>query len=267
MLLVTDKGEQIVSVAVPIQYRKAVQGVLLLSTRPGEIDEILAAERNSIIGLALVPFAATMLASFLLAATIAGPMRRLSEAAEHVGFNIQLAAPAARIHAAAPTRSARWPPSFHRHDGALYRRIEASERFAQDCRPRIEEPLTAARSTAEALAYAKTPAAQQELVRQIQEELKRPQQADHRRLQRVAARRRAGLRETEPGRPAQRAGLPCSRYSRTSQHRHAQGLGWRSPKCRATPKPSWCAGTRRGSAASSPICSTTPSRSRRRTAS
>jgi two-component system, OmpR family, sensor histidine kinase ChvG len=34
-LLVTDNGAQIVSVAVPIQYRKAVQGVLLLSTLPG----------------------------------------------------------------------------------------------------------------------------------------------------------------------------------------------------------------------------------------
>ena len=88
MLLVTDKGEQIVSVAVPIQYRKAVQGVLLLSTRPGEIDEILAEERNSILGLALVALAATLLASFLLARTIAGPMRRLSEAADNVSFNI-----------------------------------------------------------------------------------------------------------------------------------------------------------------------------------
>ena len=72
----------------PIQYRKAVQGVLLLSTRPGEIDEILAEERNSILGLALIALAATLLASFLLARTIAGPMRRLSEAAENVSRNI-----------------------------------------------------------------------------------------------------------------------------------------------------------------------------------
>ena len=172
MLLVTDKGEQIVSVAVPIQYRKAVQGVLLLSTRPGEIDEILAAERNSIIGLALVAFAATMLASFLLARTIAGPMRRLSEAAETVGFNIN-----SRRQLPEFTRRAdevgQMAASFHGMTEALYRRIEASERFAQDVAHELKNPLTAARSTAEALAYAKTPAAQQELVRQIQEELKR----------------------------------------------------------------------------------------------
>ena len=56
MLLVNEKGEQIVSLAVPIQYRKAVQGVLLLSTRPGEIDEILSEERNVILVLALTAF-------------------------------------------------------------------------------------------------------------------------------------------------------------------------------------------------------------------
>ncbi|MET0192708.1 MAG: stimulus-sensing domain-containing protein [Hyphomicrobiaceae bacterium] len=172
MLLVTDKGEQIVSVAVPIQYRKAVQGVLLLSTRPGEIDEILAEERNSILGLALVALAATLLASFLLARTIAGPMRRLSEAAENVSFNIN-----ARRELPEFARRAdevgQMATSFHEMTQSLYRRIEASERFAQDVAHELKNPLTAARSTAEAMAYAKTPAAQQELVRQIQEELKR----------------------------------------------------------------------------------------------
>jgi two-component system sensor histidine kinase ChvG len=172
MLLVTDKGEQIVSVAVPIQYRKAVQGVLLLSTRPGEIDEILAEERNSILGLALVALAATLLASFLLARTIAGPMRRLSEAAENVSFNIN-----ARRQLPEFSRRAdevgQLSASFNEMTESLYRRIEASERFAQDVAHELKNPLTAARSTAEALAYAKTPAAQQELVREIQEELKR----------------------------------------------------------------------------------------------
>jgi two-component system sensor histidine kinase ChvG len=172
MLLVTDKGEQIVSVAVPIQYRKAVQGVLLLSTRPGEIDEILAEERNSILGLALVALAATLLASFLLARTIAGPMRRLSEAAENVSFNFN-ARHALPEFARRADEVGQMATSFQNMTQSLYRRIEASERFAQDVAHELKNPLTAARSTAEAMAYAKTPAAQQELVRQIQEELKR----------------------------------------------------------------------------------------------
>ena len=63
--------------------------------------------------------------------------------------------------------------AFREMTASLYRRIEASERFAQDVAHELKNPLTAARSTAEALAYAKTPEQQQELVRQIQEELKR----------------------------------------------------------------------------------------------
>ena len=46
MVLINDKGEQIVSVATPIQYRGVVQGALLLSTRPGVIDDILQEERT-----------------------------------------------------------------------------------------------------------------------------------------------------------------------------------------------------------------------------
>ena len=88
MVLVTEKGEQIVSVATPIHYG-AVQGALLLSTRPGVIDEILQEERNLVLGLALTAFAATLIASVLLYRTIAGPMRRLSEAAESVSRSIR----------------------------------------------------------------------------------------------------------------------------------------------------------------------------------
>ena len=104
MLLVNEKGEQIVSMAVPIQYRKAVQGVLLLSTRPGEIDEILAEERNSIhrAGAGGLRGDAARLAS-CSRAPIAGPMRRLSEAAENVSFNIN-------------ARATSCPSSRHRAD-------------------------------------------------------------------------------------------------------------------------------------------------------
>ena len=75
---------------------------------------------------------------------------------------------------------------------SLYRRIEASEKFAADVAHELKNPLTAARSTAEFLAYAKTPEQRDQLVRQIQSELKRLEQAHHRRLQCLAPGRRAG---------------------------------------------------------------------------
>lgn len=172
MLLVNEKGEQIVSMAVPIHYRKAVQGVLLMSTRPGEIDEVLTEERNAIIMLALTAFAATLLASFLLARTIAGPMHRLSEAAENVSRNISARHELPELDRRAD-EVGQVAKAFRGMTESLYRRIEASERFAQDVAHELKNPLTAARSTAESLAYARSPEQQQELVRQIQEELKR----------------------------------------------------------------------------------------------
>jgi two-component system sensor histidine kinase ChvG len=172
MLLIDDKGEQIVSVAVPIEYRKAIKGVLLLSTRPGDIDAVLSEERNVILLLALTALAATLFASFLLARTIAGPMRRLSEAAENVSRSIsarhELPLLAHRTDEVGQVAAA-----FRGMTAALYRRIEASERFAQDVAHELRNPLTAARSTAEALAFARTPEQHQRLVREIQDELKR----------------------------------------------------------------------------------------------
>ena len=46
---INEKGEMVVSVAVPIQRMRAVLGVLLLSTRGGDIDNIVAAERWGIV--------------------------------------------------------------------------------------------------------------------------------------------------------------------------------------------------------------------------
>ncbi|OWK18855.1 hypothetical protein AJ88_02670 [Mesorhizobium amorphae CCBAU 01583] len=46
---ISEQGEQIVSVAVPIQRFRAVLGVLMLSTEGGDIDKIVAAERKAIL--------------------------------------------------------------------------------------------------------------------------------------------------------------------------------------------------------------------------
>jgi two-component system sensor histidine kinase ChvG len=172
MVLVTDKGEQIVSVATPIHYRNVVQGALLLSTRPGVIDDILQEERTLVLGLALTALAATLIASVLLYRTIAGPMRRLSEAAHSVsrsiGAGVKLPELAGRTDEVGQMASA-----FRAMTTSLYQRIEASERFAREVAHELKNPLTAARSTAESLAYAKTPEMREELVRQIQGELSR----------------------------------------------------------------------------------------------
>lgn len=172
MLLLSDKYEQIVSVAVPIQRRNSVQGVLLLSTRPGEINQILGEERAVIFGLAAIALLAVVVVSLLLARTVAGPMRRLSAAAEHVSLDIT-ARKSLPTYADRRDEVGQMAAAFGAMTAALYRRIENSEKFAADVAHELKNPLTAARSTAESLGYAKSPEQRDQLIGQIQSELKR----------------------------------------------------------------------------------------------
>jgi two-component system sensor histidine kinase ChvG len=172
LLLLDQDGEQIVSMAVPIRRANAVLGALLLSTRPGDIEKSLSQERWRIALLAVIALVATLVSSLLLARTVAEPIRRLSEAAEEVSRNIN-----ARAHlpdfAERNDEVGQLSRAFRSMTAALYRRIESSESFAADVAHELKNPLTAARSTAESLVYAKTPEQRDELVRQIQNELKR----------------------------------------------------------------------------------------------
>jgi two-component system, OmpR family, sensor histidine kinase ChvG len=172
MVLLTRDGEQIVSIAAPIRRLNMVQGVLLLSTKPGEIDKILYAERMAILTIGGLALLATVLASTLLARTVAGPMRRLSAAAEHVSHNITARQEIPEF----PGRTdevGQMAQAFRSMTAALYRRIEASEKFAADVAHELKNPLTAARSTAESLTYAKSDEQRDQLVAQIQHEIKR----------------------------------------------------------------------------------------------
>ncbi|MDX2307745.1 MAG: sensor histidine kinase [Hyphomicrobium sp.] len=172
LLLLNEDGEQIVSMAVPIRRANAILGALLLSTKPGEIDRTLMRERQRILTLAAIALIATIISSLVLARTVAGPIRRLSEAAELVSRNIS-ARQDLPDYSDRNDEVGQLAKAFRAMTAALYRRIEASESFAADVAHELKNPLTAARSTAESLVYAKTLEQRDELVRQIQNELKR----------------------------------------------------------------------------------------------
>lgn len=172
MLLLNERGEQIVSQAIPIRRMKTTMGALLLSTRPGEVDEILADVRWAILPLVGFAILASIITSWLLARTVAGPMKRLSAAAGEVSRDIN-------AHNALPEYADRhdevgkMAKAFRHMTEALFRRIEASEKFAADVAHELKNPLTAASSTAQSLAYAKNDEQRDQLVQQIQMELKR----------------------------------------------------------------------------------------------
>jgi two-component system sensor histidine kinase ChvG len=169
---VDANNQLVISVAVPVQRVRATVGVLLLSTQPGEIDSIVASERWGVLRIALVAAAVTIILSLLLASTIAGPLRRLSEAAERVQSSI--------------TSREEIPDFTYRTDevghlsralrsmtSSLYNRIEAIERFAADVAHELKNPLTSLRSAVETLPRAKREEDRERLSAIIQHDVRR----------------------------------------------------------------------------------------------
>ncbi len=169
---INDRGEVIVSVAVPVQRFRAVRGALLLSTQGGDIDQMVEAERLAIVKIFLIAAGVMVVLSVLLAGTIAGPVHRLADAAEHVRRRIR--------------GRAEIPDFTHRRDeighlsGALrdmtrslYSRIEAIESFAADVAHELKNPLTSLRSAVETLPLARSEESRQRLLAVIQHDVRR----------------------------------------------------------------------------------------------
>lgn len=169
---VNDRGEVIVSVAVPVQRFRAVRGALMLSTQGADIDDMVEAERLAIVKVFLVAAAVMIVLSMLLAGTIAGPVRRLAEGAERVRRRI-------RTRVEIPDFTRRKDEIGHLSGAlrdmtdALYSRIEAIESFAADVSHELRNPLTSLRSAVETLPMAKTDANRKRLLDVIEHDVKR----------------------------------------------------------------------------------------------
>ncbi len=169
---VNDKGELIVSVAVPVQRFRAVLGVLLLSTQAGDIDKIVHAERLAIMRVAGVAGLVNIALSLLLSSTIANPLRRLSAAAIRVRRG-------AKEREEIPDFSVRQDEignlsiALRQMTTALYDRIDAIESFAADVSHELKNPLTSLRSAVETLPLARTDESKKRLLDIIQHDVRR----------------------------------------------------------------------------------------------
>jgi len=168
----TEKGELIVSVAVPIQRFRAVLGVLLLSTQAGDIDNIVHAERLAIMRVFGVATLVNVLLSLVLSSTIANPLRRLSAAAIRVRRG-------AKEREEIPDFSVRQDEignlsiALREMTTALYDRIDAIESFAADVSHELKNPLTSLRSAVETLPLAKSDDSKKRLMDVIQHDVRR----------------------------------------------------------------------------------------------
>ncbi len=165
-------GQTIVSVAVPVQRSKVVKGVLLLSTFGGDIDNVIRAERLSILRIFGIAAAILVIISALFAGTIVGPIRRLSAAADRVRRGV-------KTREEIPDFSARSDEigdlsrSLREMTRVLYDRIEAIESFAADVAHELKNPLTSLRSAVETWPLARTDEARGRLVDVIQHDVRR----------------------------------------------------------------------------------------------
>jgi len=167
---VSEDGERVVSVSIPIQHVRAVLGVLTLEA--GDVDEIIAAERRALLPFIIVAMTAILISSVLLHRLIAVPVLRLARAADHV-----------RLQGA---RAISLPDLSRRNDElgdlsrsleemthSLSERMDAIERFAADVAHEIKNPLTSIRSAVETLDLVSDPAARARLLAILQNDVNR----------------------------------------------------------------------------------------------
>ena len=172
MVRVNSRGEVIVSVAVPVLRSRAIHGALMLSTQGDDIDQMVTAERLAILKVGGVASAVMIVLSLLLASTIAGPVRRLADSAEHVRRRIKM-----RVEIPNFTRRrdeiGHLSGALRDMTGALYNRIEAIERFAADVAHELKNPLTSLRSAVETLPLARTDSSRARLLEVIEHDVRR----------------------------------------------------------------------------------------------
>lgn len=172
MVRINERGEVIVSVAVPVQRFRAIHGALMLSTQGDDIDQMVTSERLAILKIFGVAAAVMIVLSLLLASTIAGPVRRLADSAERVRRRI-------RTRVEIPDFTNRRDEIGHLSGAlrdmteSLYNRIEAIEAFAADVSHELKNPLTSLRSAVETLPLAKNDHSRGRLLAVIEHDVRR----------------------------------------------------------------------------------------------
>ncbi len=162
----------ILIVAVPVQRYKQVLGALMLSKDGRDINAALTDVRLGILQAFAVALGVTVLLSFYLSGTIARPIRRLARAAERVrggrGRQTEIPALAERNDEVGELAAALGDMTE-----ALWRRMDAIERFAADVAHEIKNPLTSLSSAVQTAARIDNPEQQRRLMTIIQEDVQR----------------------------------------------------------------------------------------------
>ena len=165
-------GKLVLSIAVPVRRYKLILGAVMLSVGSANVEHEVQVIRGDILRLFAAALIMTVLLSFYLAGTIARPVRLLARAAYDVRHG--------------NGRKVDIPDFSHRHDEigalsvalnemtqALWRRMDAIERFAADVAHEIKNPLSSLRSAVETAARVQDPGVQRKLMGIIHDDVQR----------------------------------------------------------------------------------------------
>ncbi len=170
-------GEIYIAVAAPVIFDRGLVGVILISTRRGEIDSIIRAARQQILQVFLLATLSSIVLSMVLANSIARPLRRLSAAAQQArdeaGGQLNLARVNIPDLSARPDEIGDLSRSMRNMTDALLDRIDANQSFAADVSHEIKNPLTSLRSAVETLSYVTDKDSRDALLEVIQNDVER----------------------------------------------------------------------------------------------
>ena len=167
---VSESGNRVVSVSIPVRHVQKILGVLTLEA--GDVDEILDAQRRALTPFALVALAVNLLASLLLHLFVARPVMRLSAAADEVkqGRARAISLPDLEGRKDEIGDLAR---SLESMTETLSDRMDAIEAFAADVSHEIKNPLTSIRSALETLDLVKDQSQRDRLTVLLRADVKR----------------------------------------------------------------------------------------------
>lgn len=167
----TSDDRLLVTVAEPVQRARQVIGIVLLTRDAREVDDSVLAVRVSILGLFALAFVLTVALSLYLSRTIARPILRLAKAAHDMreGKGRAGSVPDMLLHRS--DEVGELAIALAESAGALWHRMDATERFAADVAHEIKNPLSSIRSAIETLRRIEDPAQQRRLLAIISEDV------------------------------------------------------------------------------------------------
>lgn len=160
------------SAAAPVQRVRQVLGVVYLTKPATDIERQVREMQVEILKIFLIVFAITVVFSFYLSNTMAGPLKRLARAAEKIRIS--------------KSRDIELPDMDKRRDEigelaralrdmtqALWLRMDGIEAFAADVSHELKNPLTSLRSAVETLSKVEDPKKRDTLLRIINHDIQR----------------------------------------------------------------------------------------------